>query len=98
MGAYSIALTTFSGPIAMVVAGVFIGNTGRQFAMSETRACYRFLALNDEILNAALFVLIGFEVIVLSAELNILSLSIICVIVALARLIAVSLPLNLLIQ
>ena len=100
MGAYSIALNLhISGPIAMVVAGVFIGNTGRQFAMSEkTREHVTdFWHLIDEILNAALFVLIGFEVIVLSAELNILSLSIICVIVAvLARLIAVSLPLNLL--
>ena len=100
MGAYSIALNLhISGPIAMVVAGVFIGNTGRQFAMSEkTREHVTdFWHLVDEILNAALFVLIGFEVIVLSADLNILSLSIICVIVAvLARLIAVSLPLNLL--
>ena len=100
MGAYSIALNLhISGPIAMVVAGVFIGNTGRQFAMSEkTREHVTdFWHLVDEILNAALFVLIGFEVIVLSADLNILSLSIICVIVAvLARLMAVSLPLNLL--
>ena len=98
MGAYSIALNLhISGPIAMVVAGVFIGNTGRQFAMSEkTREHVTdFWHLVDEILNAALFVLIGFEVIVLSADLNILSLSIICVIVAvLARLMAVSLPLN----
>lgn len=100
MGAYSIALNLhISGPIAMVVAGVFIGNTGRQFAMSEKTREHvtEFWHLIDEILNAALFVLIGFEVIVLSANLNILSLSIICVIIAvLARLIAVSLPLNLL--
>jgi len=100
MGAYSIALNLhISGPIAMVVAGVFIGNTGRQFAMSEKTREHvtEFWHLIDEILNAALFVLIGFEVIVLSADLNILSLSVICVIIAvLARLIAVSLPLNLL--
>ena len=100
MGAYSIALNLhLSGPIAMVVAGVFIGNTGRQFAMSEKTREHvtEFWHLIDEILNAALFVLIGFEVIVLSADFNILSLSIICVIIAvLARLIAVSLPLNLL--
>ena len=100
MGAYSIALNLhISGPIAMVVAGVFIGNTGRQFAMSEKTRGHvtEFWHLIDEILNAALFVLIGFEVIVLSADLNILSLSVICVIIAvLARLIAVSLPLNLL--
>jgi len=99
-GAYSIALNLhISGPIAMVVAGVFIGNTGRQFAMSEkTRAHVTdFWHLIDEILNAALFVLIGFEVIVLSSDLSILGISIICVFVAVvARLLAVSIPLNLL--
>ena len=100
MGAYSIALNLhISGPIAMVVAGVFIGNTGRQFAMSEkTREHVTdFWHLIDEILNAALFVLIGFEVIVLSSDLSILGISIICVFVAVtARLLAVSIPLNLL--
>ena len=100
MGAYSIALNLhISGPIAMVVAGVFIGNTGRQLAMSEKTREHvtEFWHLIDEILNAALFVLIGFEVLVLSSDSNILSLSIICVIIAvLARLIAVSIPLNLL--
>ena len=99
-GAYSIALNLhISGPIAMVVAGVFIGNTGRQFAMSEkTRAHVTdFWHIIDEILNAALFVLIGFEVIVLSSDLSILGISIVCVFVAVvARLLAVSIPLNLL--
>ena len=99
-GAYSIALNLhISGPIAMVVAGVFIGNTGRQFAMSEkTRAHVTdFWHIIDEILNAALFVLIGFEVIVLSSDLSILGISVICVFVAVvARLLAVSIPLNLL--
>ena len=100
MGAYSIALNLhISGPIAMVVAGVFIGNTGRQFAMSEKTREHvtEFWHLIDEILNAALFVLIGFEVIVLSSDLSILGISIICVFVAVtARLLAVSIPLNLL--
>ena len=100
MGAYSIALNLhISGPIAMVVAGVFIGNTGRQFAMSEKTREHvtEFWHLIDEILNAVLFVLIGFEVIVLSSDLSILGISIICVLVAVtARLLAVSIPLNLL--
>ena len=100
MGAYSIALNLhISGPIAMVVAGVFIGNTGRQFAMSETTRTHvtDFWHLIDEILNAALFVLIGFKVIVLSTNFGILGISVISVFVAVtARLIAVSLPLNLL--
>ena len=100
MGAYSIALNLhISGPIAMVVAGVFIGNTGRQFAMSEKTRLHvtEFWHLIDEILNAALFVLIGFEVIVLSSDFGIIGISIIAVFVAvIARLLAVSIPLNLL--
>ena len=98
MGAYSIALNLhISGPIAMVVAGVFIGNTGRQFAMSEKSREHvtDFWHLIDEILNAALFVLIGFEVIVLSSNMDIITLSIIAVAVAvLARFCAVSIPLQ----
>ena len=99
-GAYSIALSLhISGPIAMVVAGVFIGNTGRQFAMSEkTRAHLTdFWHIVDEILNAALFVLIGFEVIILSGEYSIIGISIFAVIIAvLARFTAVSIPILLL--
>jgi len=98
MGAYSIALNLhISGPIAMVVAGVFIGNTGRQFAMSEKSREHvtDFWHLIDEILNAALFVLIGFEVIVLSSSMDVVTLSIIAVVVAvIARFSAVSIPLQ----
>ncbi len=98
MGAYSIALNLhISGPIAMVVAGVFIGNTGRQFAMSEKSREHvtDFWHLIDEILNAALFVLIGFEVIVLSSSMDVISLSLIALAVAvLARFCAVSIPLQ----
>jgi CPA1 family monovalent cation:H+ antiporter len=56
-----------SGPIAMVVAGLFIGNHGRVFGMSDDSRQYQdvFWELIDEILNAILFVMIGFEVLVL---------------------------------
>jgi monovalent cation:H+ antiporter, CPA1 family len=57
-----------SGPIAMVVAGLLIGNHGRSFALSP-ESCERldhFWELIDEILNAVLFVLIGLEVIILT--------------------------------
>jgi CPA1 family monovalent cation:H+ antiporter len=56
-----------SAPLAMVLAGVLIGNHGRAFAMSErTRERLdAFWELVDEILNAVLFVLIGVEVLVL---------------------------------
>jgi monovalent cation:H+ antiporter, CPA1 family len=57
-----------SGPIAVVVAGLLIGNHGRLFAMSEnTRENIdKFWELVDEVLNAVLFVLIGLEVLVLT--------------------------------
>jgi CPA1 family monovalent cation:H+ antiporter len=61
-----------SGPIAMVVAGLFIGNHGRVFAMTDqTRdRLDTFWELVDEILNAVLFVLIGFEVLLLDVRPN----------------------------
>ncbi|WP_432797130.1 cation:proton antiporter [Poriferisphaera sp. WC338] len=57
-----------SGPIAMVVAGLFIGNQGRALAMSETTRANLdlFWELVDEILNAVLFVLIGIEILVVA--------------------------------
>lgn len=100
MGGYSLALYLHvSGPIAMVISGVFIGNTGRQFAMSETTREHvtSFWHMIDEILNAALFVLIGFEVIMLSLEMNFLILSVFVIVISLlARFGAVGLPMTLL--
>lgn len=57
-----------SGPIAMVVAGLWIGNQGRAGAMSEKTREHvdAFWELMDEILNAVLFVLIGLEVLVVT--------------------------------
>src|SRR5208337_4480600 len=55
-----------SGPIAMVVAGLLIGNQGRSFAMSKmtTEHLDLFWELVDEGLNAVLFVAIGMELLV----------------------------------
>ncbi len=69
MGGYALASRLHvSGPLAMVVAGLMIGNHGRALAMSDTtrRHLDLFWELLDEILNAVLFVLIGMEVIVIS--------------------------------
>tara|TARA_B100000686_G_C16697469_1_gene921375 strand:+ start:153 stop:1418 length:1266 start_codon:yes stop_codon:yes gene_type:complete len=97
-GAYSLALHLHvSGPIAMVIAGVFIGNTGRKLAMSELTRMHvtEFWHLVDEILNAALFVLIGFEVIMLSHEGEIIVLSVFAILVSLfARWSAVFIPMT----
>ncbi|MBU0983055.1 MAG: sodium:proton antiporter [candidate division Zixibacteria bacterium] len=69
LGGYALASTLHtSGPIAIVVAGLLIGNYGRRFAMSETTRHHldNFWELLDEILNAVLFVWIGLEILLLS--------------------------------
>ena len=71
LGGYALASAIHvSGPLAMVVAGLLIGNTGRSFAMSARTQEHldTFWELVDEILNAVLFMLIGFELVVLSLE------------------------------
>ncbi len=81
-----------SGPIAIVVAGLLIGNHGRQFAMSQkTRERLDdFWELLDEILNAVLFVWIGLEALIMDFTLNYVLLGGITVILTLsARFISV---------
>ncbi len=99
MGAYSLAWSVHvSGPIAMVVAGILIGNRGRAFAMSEEVADYleKFWELLDEILNALLFMLIGVEVLVISfSGMGVLAGLIVIVIVLLARFVSVWIPISL---
>jgi len=71
MGGYALATRLhLSGPIAIVVAGLLIGNHGRRLAMSDTtiERLYGFWELVDETLNAALFVLIGLEVLLIAFE------------------------------
>lgn len=69
MGGYLLAIQLhFSGPLAMVVAGLFIGNSSRRTAFSQLTQTYldRFWELIDVLLNAVLFVLIGLELLVIS--------------------------------
>lgn len=68
MGGYALADRIHtSGPIAIVVAGLLIGNHGRAFAMSDNtrERLDDFWELMDEILNALLFMLIGLEVLIM---------------------------------
>ena len=68
MGSYAIAESFHaSAPIAVVVAGLFIGNQGRAISMSPqtTRRADDFWELIDEFLNIVLFMLMGLEVMVL---------------------------------
>lgn len=67
-GAYSLAQALHvSGPIAAVGAGLLVGDRGVQTAMSDTTRRYvrGFWSLVDEILNAAVFLLLGLELAVL---------------------------------
>ena len=96
MGGYLLASHLgISGPLAMVVAGIITGNKGSREAMSDVTRDYlhKFWELIDEILNALLFMLIGFEMIVLSFDLKTIwvGLTAIAVVMA-ARLISVFLP------
>ncbi len=99
MGGYALAdMLHASGPIAVVVAGLFIGNHGRHLAMSKTTREYldTFWELIDELLNAILFVLIGLEVLALSFKSEYLTAGLIAIpLVLLARFVSVSLPVQL---
>ena len=97
MGTYAVALQLhLSGPIAMVVAGLFIGNRGTRLAMSESTRDHvqTFWSLVDEILNSLLFLAIGFEVFALTLTPAMLSVAAVAVpLVLAARFISVSVPL-----
>lgn len=97
---YSLALHLhLSGPIAVVIAGLFIGNHGARFAMSEkTRThVFQFWEINDEILNSVLFLLIGLEVLVVSFHPDVAVPALLAIPVVLAaRFISVSVPILLL--
>lgn len=70
-GGYGIAdHLHISGPLAMVVAGLITGNKSRHQGMSDMSWDYvgKFWELVDEILNAILFMLVGFEIIILKIE------------------------------
>ncbi|NKB60947.1 MAG: sodium:proton antiporter [Gammaproteobacteria bacterium] len=98
MGGYSLALKLHtSGPIAVVVAGLIIGNHGRAYAMSDrTRARLDdFWELLDEILNVILFLLIGLEVMVLQFELSYLVAGLLAIpLIVAARFFSVGIPIT----
>ena len=97
MGGYAVASWLHvSGPVAMAVAGLIIGNHGVAHAMSDTTRDYllKFWALIDNILNAVLFLLIGLEVITIPSDARLIVLGVAAIpLVLFARGIAVLLPL-----
>jgi len=99
MGGYALAAKFhFSGPLAVVVAGLIVGHdTVREKGMSETTELYvdKFWEIIDSILNALLFVLIGLEILILSINQNYIIAGIIGIAVALiCRFVALSIPIK----
>ena len=96
MGGYAAATALgLSGPIAIVVAGLLIGNHGRRIAMSaRTRERVdTFWELVDSMLNALLFVLLGLEMLVLPIDGSSMLPALLAIpIVLAARFVSVALP------
>lgn len=96
LGGYALAHRLgVSGPLAMVATGILIGNLGRQHAMSSKTEEHvdQFWELLDGIFNAILFVLIGFEAMVLPLSATLLAGGAAAIIVTLvARLLTAGLP------
>lgn len=96
MGGYLFAAYLHvSGPLAMVMAGIITGNKSRAEGMSNSSEEYidKFWEMIDEIFNAILFLLIGFEMLIVPFTWMFFWLGCITVvIVLLARLISVAIP------
>lgn len=95
-GGYALASRLhMSGPLAVVVAGLMIGNHGREFAMSKKteHQLDTFWEMVDELLNAILFLLIGLELLIITFELPALWAGLAAIPLALlARFVAVGIP------
>ncbi len=92
-------LLHISGPLAMVVMGLFIGNQGREASLANATGeyVYKFWHLLDEALNAILFILVGLEILVIVESFNLNSLKvggIGVLIVLFARFLGVALPIG----
>jgi CPA1 family monovalent cation:H+ antiporter len=99
-GGYALASAiNISGPIAIVVAGLLIGNHGRKFAMSEVTRnnLAMFWELIDVILNSVLFVLMGLELLILQLSLTYVLAAVAAIfIVLLSRFVSIGTPMRLL--
>jgi len=96
MGGYLVAASLhLSSPLTMVAAGLFIGNLGRKATTSTITRDYitKFWELIDEILNAILFLFIGFELLLIPDLLEHWALGVVAIIIVLlARFISIWLP------
>jgi CPA1 family monovalent cation:H+ antiporter len=98
MGGYSLAeIIHVSGPLSMVVAGIITGNKSMDVVASDVTRDYigKFWEMIDEVMNAILFLLIGFEMLIIPFNFTLLFLGCITIIIVLfARLVSVSLPIR----
>ena len=99
-GGYALASAiNLSGPLAIVVAGMLIGNRGRKFAMSEKtlQNLDMFWELVDDILNSILFILIGLELLIIPLSVPYLVVAVISIpVVLFSRFMSIGLSLRLL--
>ncbi|SFD73671.1 sodium/proton antiporter, CPA1 family (TC 2.A.36) [Sulfitobacter brevis] len=99
-GGYELAVFLHvSAPIMAVCAGLLIGDVGSARGMSELTRRYvdGFWKLIDEILNAVLFLLIGFEVFAIAFSGDVLLTGVATIFIALlARFVAVAIPVSIL--
>ncbi len=96
---YSLAqVTGTSGPIAVVTAGLLIGNHASEYARSKvsTATIVTFWSLVDEVLNALLFLMIGLELLAIERQRVLLLATLVAIPLALlVRMISVGVPLML---
>ncbi|WP_371395767.1 cation:proton antiporter [Fretibacter rubidus] len=99
-GTYALAQRLhLSGPIAVVITGLLVGNKGARESMSERTRGYLFgfWEMIDEILNSVLFLLIGLEILVLGITTKFGMIMVLCIpLVLIARFAAVSVPMKIL--
>lgn len=100
MGGYMLADTlSLSAPIAIVTAGIVTGNKGDRWSGSRQEQDYigNFWQIIDDLLNAILFLLIGFEMLVVDISKRLIIIGAIAIpVMLLARLISLSIPYSLL--
>ncbi|MEG0188561.1 MAG: cation:proton antiporter, partial [Algoriella sp.] len=84
-----------SSPLAMVIAGLIIGNYGKKVAMSSSTQDYltKFWELIDEVMNAILFLFIGFELLLIEDLIDQILLGVVTIfIVLLSRALSIVIP------
>lgn len=94
-GSFVAHLMHISGPLAMVAAGLIIGESKRRKAKDDSYTNYvgYFWELLDEVLNAVLFLFIGFELLLIPNLQNYWLIGSICIVVVLfARYISIKIP------